>query len=193
MKYSVKKGDNVLVLSGKDKGKQGEVLEVVRETGRVKVAGVNIQAHHKKPRSKDDKGGILKTEGAIDISNVQVVCPTCKKATRVAHSLVDGKSVRVCKKCGATLDGAKKAVKSTKPATKPAKTEKAEKAPKVEKVEAPKKEAKVEAKKPATKTAEKATKPAAKTTKAAAEKPATKTTKTTKTTTKTATAKGKKA
>lgn len=176
MKYSVKKGDNVLVLSGKDKGKQGEVLEVVRETGRVLVAGVNIQAHHKKPRSKDDKGGILKTEGAIDISNVQVVCPTCKKATRVAHSLVDGKSTRVCKKCGASLDVKKVA----KPATKATKAEKAEEKP-------------AETKKTVAKTAETKTK-TAKTTKAAAEKTTKTTKKTTKTATKTAkTTKGDKA
>ena len=62
MKLSVKKGDNVLVIAGKDAGKTGEILEVNREAGRVKVAGVNIQAHHNKPRSKDDKGGIIKTE-----------------------------------------------------------------------------------------------------------------------------------
>lgn len=116
MKLSVKKGDNVLVITGKDAGKTGEILEVNRENGRVVVAGVNIQAHHKKPRSKDDKGGIIKTEGAIDVSNVQVVCPVCKKATRVAHKEVDGKMVRVCKKCDATLDVAKKAAKSSKKA-----------------------------------------------------------------------------
>ena len=116
MKLSVKKGDNVLVIAGKDAGKTGEILEVNREAGRVVVAGVNIQAHHKKPRSKDDKGGIIKSEGAIDVSNVQVVCPACKKATRVAHSEVDGKKARICKKCGATLDVAKKAVKSSKKA-----------------------------------------------------------------------------
>ena len=116
MKLSVKKGDNVLVLTGKDAGKTGEILEVNREDGRVVVAGVNIQAHHKKPRSKDDKGGIIKSEGAIDVSNVQVVCPVCKKATRVAHKEVEGKSVRVCKKCGAILDSAKKAAKSSKKA-----------------------------------------------------------------------------
>ena len=103
MKLSVKKGDNVLVIAGKDAGKTGEILEVNREAGRVVVAGVNIQAHHKKPRSKDDKGGIIKTEGAIDVSNVQVVCPVCKKATRVAHKIVDGKKIRVCTKCGAEL------------------------------------------------------------------------------------------
>ena len=115
MKLSVKKGDNVLVIAGKDAGKTGEILEVNRENGRVKVAGVNIQAHHNKPRSKDDKGGIIKTEGAIDVSNVQVVCPVCKKAVRIAHKEVDGKMVRYCKKCGATLD-TNKAVKNSKKA-----------------------------------------------------------------------------
>lgn len=123
MKLSVKKGDNVLVLAGKDAGKTGEVLEVNRQDGRVVVANVNIQSHHRKPRSKDDKGGILKTEGAIDVSNVQVVCPVCKKATRISHVIENEKSVRVCKKCGAKLDAkastkttAKKTAKSSKKA-----------------------------------------------------------------------------
>lgn len=115
MKLSVKKGDNVLVIAGKDAGKTGEILEVNREAGKVKVAGVNIQAHHNKPRNKDDKGGIIKTEGPIDVSNVQVVCPVCKKAVRVAHKEENGKMVRFCKKCGATLD-TKKAVKNSKKA-----------------------------------------------------------------------------
>lgn len=120
MKLSVKKGDNVLVLTGKDAGKTGEVLSVNVENSRVVVNGVNIQSHHKKPRSKDDKGGIKKYEGAIDVSNVQVVCPACKKATRVARKEEDGKTVRVCKKCGAVLDvqaqKAKKPAKSSKKA-----------------------------------------------------------------------------
>ena len=114
MKSCIKKGDNVLIIAGKDAGKTGEVLEV--KDGRTIVAGVNIQSHHNKPKNKDDKGGIIKSEGAIDISNVQVVCPSCKKATRVAHSIVENKSVRVCKKCGATLDVAKKSAKSSKKA-----------------------------------------------------------------------------
>jgi len=116
MKLSVKKGDNVLVITGKDAGKTGEVLEVNKENGKVVVSDVNVQSHHRKPRSKDDKGGIIKSEGAIDVSNVQVICPECKKATRVAHKEVDGKSVRSCKKCGAALDVAKKAVKNSKKA-----------------------------------------------------------------------------
>ena len=113
MKLSVKKGDNVLVIAGKDAGKTGEILEVNREDGRVKVAGVNIQAPHNKPRSKEDKGGIIKTEGFVDVSNVQVICPVCKKEIRFAHKEEDGKSVRFCKKCGATID-TKKAVKNSK-------------------------------------------------------------------------------
>ena len=115
MKLSVKKGDNVVVIAGKDSGKTGEVLEVNKENGKVVVSQVNIQSHHKKPISKDDKGGIIKSEGAIDVSNVQVICPECKKATRVAHKEVDGKNVRSCKKCGAVLD-VKKAVKNSKKA-----------------------------------------------------------------------------
>ena len=116
MKLSVKKGDKVLVLTGKDAGKTGEILEVNREDGKVVVEGVNIQAHHKKPRSKDDKGGIIKSEGAVDASNVQVVCSVCNKATRIAHKVEDGKSVSICKVCGASLDAEKKAVKNSKKA-----------------------------------------------------------------------------
>ena len=115
MKLSVKKGDNVLVIAGKDAGKTGEILEVNADNGKVVVAGVNIQAHHKKPRSKDDKGGIIKFEGAIDVSNVQLVCSECKKATRIAHKIEDGNKVRVCKKCGAVLE-LKKTAKSSKKA-----------------------------------------------------------------------------
>ncbi len=125
MKLSVKKGDNVLVLTGKDAGKTGEILEINRENAKVLVAGVNIQTHHKKPRSKDDKGGIMKTEGYIDASNVQIVCPVCKKATRISHSEIDGKKNRVCKKCGTSLD-----------AIKPAKTTKSKTADKAEKTTA---------------------------------------------------------
>ena len=116
MKLSVKKGDNVVVIAGKDAGKTGEILEVNKENGKVVVSQVNIQSHHRKPRNKDDKGGILKSEGAIDVSNVQIICPVCKKATRVAHNIVDGKSVRICKVCGASLDAEKKAAKSSKKA-----------------------------------------------------------------------------
>lgn len=130
LNLSVKTGDKVVVITGKDAGKQGKVLATSPEKHRVIVEGVNIVAHHNKPRSAQDKGGIVKTEGAIDVSNVMLVCPTCGKATRVGHKVVDGKTVRVCK-CGAVLDKkfekTAKAEKTEKTAKKAVKTENAEK------------------------------------------------------------------
>jgi large subunit ribosomal protein L24 len=105
-KLHVKKGDKVLVIAGKEKGKMGEVIATNCAKSTVVVSGVNIQTHHNKPKSKDDKGGIVKVEGPINSSNVQLVCPTCGKPTRIAHKIVDGKSVRVCKNsgCDAVID-----------------------------------------------------------------------------------------
>ena len=110
---NIKKGDTVVVIAGKDSGKVAEVLACYPKDNRVTVKGVNVVTKHNKPRSAQDKGGIVKVEGKIDASNVQLVCPVCGKATRVAHKEVDGKNVSVCKKCNATIDGAKKATKST--------------------------------------------------------------------------------
>ncbi len=114
MSLNVKKGDTVLVLAGKDKGKSGKVLVAQPADNSVVVAGVNIIAKHKKPRSAQDKGGIIKKEGKIDASNVQVICPTCGKATRINNVMVDGKKIRQCKKCSANIDeAAKKETKKT--------------------------------------------------------------------------------
>ncbi len=112
MKLTVKSGDNVVVITGKDKGKTGKVTAVYAETNRVLVDNVNIVSKHQKPKSQQDKGGIFKRPAPIDASNVQVVCPVCNKATRVSHKEIDGKKVRICKKCGASLD--KEYVKQTK-------------------------------------------------------------------------------
>ena len=117
---NIKKGDNVVVIAGKDKGKVAEVLACFPSESRVTVKGVNIVTKHNKPKSAQDKGGIAKVEGKISVSNVELVCPVCGKATRVAHKEVDGKNVRICKKCGANMDNAKKATKETKTATKSA-------------------------------------------------------------------------
>lgn len=102
-KTNVRRGDKVVVITGKDKGKQGTVLAASPKTKRVVVEGVNIVSRHTKPRSAQDKGGIIKRESAIDISNVMPVCSACGKPTRVSHKLVDGKSVRVCK-CGSVIE-----------------------------------------------------------------------------------------
>ncbi len=102
----VKVNDNVLVLTGKYKGKQGKVLKTDPKAGKVIVEGVNIVSKHEKARKANETSRILTEESFIDASNVEVVCDKCGKATRVAHSLIDGKKVRVCKKCGASLDKA---------------------------------------------------------------------------------------
>ena len=103
-KMHIKKGDNVVVLSGDDKGAQGEVIAVSPEEGKVLVKGVNIIHKHVKPRKQGDNGGIIDAEGAIYASNVAIYCPTCKKGVRVKHEVVDGKKVRVCAKCGRKFD-----------------------------------------------------------------------------------------
>lgn len=111
-KIHVKKDDQVVVISGKDKGATGKVLKVVPETGRVYVEGANIVTKHKKARTQNDASGRLEVEGSIDASNVMVVCPKCGKATRVARKVnEDGSKDRVCKKCGAVISNIKKASK----------------------------------------------------------------------------------
>ena len=101
---NIKKGDKVVVLSGKDKGKEGLVLEAMPKAGKVVVEGINVVSRHTKPRRQGEQGGIVKKEAAIYACKVQRVCPKCNKATRPAHKLLaDGKKVCVCKKCGAEI------------------------------------------------------------------------------------------
>ena len=96
----IRSKDTVVVITGKDKGKEGKVLVASPKTGKVVVEGVAIATKHQKPRQQGVPGGIIKKEAAIDASNVMLVCPKCGKATRHAVKLADGKKVRVCKKCG---------------------------------------------------------------------------------------------
>ena len=139
---NVRKGDNVMVITGKDKGKSGKVLAVQTKKGRIYVEGVNIAAKSKKPRSAQDKGGILKREGTIDISNVMIICPSCKQVVRVRHEDAPAssvvKTIRVCAKCGASLDEKKTVKKAAakKTVAKKADSEKAEKAVAVEETKA---------------------------------------------------------
>lgn len=112
MSMTVKKGDTVLVIAGKEKGKTGKVLEVFPKDNKVLVDGINIVTKHKKARSQQDKSEIVKKAAPFEVSNVMVVCGTCGKATRIAHKEINGKNARVCKKCSASLD--KEFVKATK-------------------------------------------------------------------------------
>lgn len=103
---NVKLNDNVLVITGKDAGKQGKVIATSPKNNTVKVEGVNLQSKAKKARKANEVSQIVKQEGAIDASNVMVVCDACSKPVRVKHSVIDGKKVRVCPKCGAVMDKA---------------------------------------------------------------------------------------
>ena len=99
----IRKGDNVQVLSGNDKGKTGEVLEVIQKEDKVVVKGVNVRKKHVKARKQGDESGIIPVECAIPASKVNVVCPKCGKVTKVGYRVDGDKQVRVCKKCGAEL------------------------------------------------------------------------------------------
>ena len=100
---NIKKNDKVVVISGKDKGKEGKVLVANPKAGKLVVEGVNVATKHQKPRQQGQEGGIIKVETPIYVSKVQLVCPKCGKATRVAYKVEAGKKSRVCKKCGAEI------------------------------------------------------------------------------------------
>ena len=104
-KMNVKKGDKVVVLSGKDKGKESVVLRAMPAEGKVVVEGVAVVKKATKPNAQNQQGGIIEKEAAIDASNVMLICPSCGKPTRVGHKSgeLNGKktAIRVCKKCGA--------------------------------------------------------------------------------------------
>jgi large subunit ribosomal protein L24 len=117
----VKKNDTVVVLTGKDAGKTAKVLVALPKENKVVVDGVNVQKKHKKARSAQEVSSIVNQSGAINASNVLVICPACEKATRVAYKVVDDKKVRICKKCGAVLDATKEAKEVAKTSKKKAK------------------------------------------------------------------------
>ena len=121
---NVRSGDTVEIITGKDCGKQGKVIVTNPEKGTVIVEGLNMVTKHKKPRSAQEQGGKVERERAIDVSNVALVCPVCKKTTRVNHVLGEnGKYVRTCHKCCAVIDA-----KAEKKAAKKASTRKSKKA-----------------------------------------------------------------
>ncbi len=109
---NIKTGDTVMVIAGnriKDVGRTGKVLKVMPKEERVVVQGRAMVIRHTKPRQQGQQGGRIEKEGTIHVSNVMLVCPSCKRPTRVGHDFVDGKDgkkikVRVCKNCGKKID-----------------------------------------------------------------------------------------
>lgn len=95
----IKKNDNIIMLSGKDKGKQGKILRVFSERGKAMIEGLNLMIKHIRPRKQGEKGERVEMPRAVSIGKVQVVCPKCSKPTRVAWQIEGDKKERVCKKC----------------------------------------------------------------------------------------------
>ncbi len=100
---NLKKGDNVIVIAGRDKGKTGTIQKVIPESNRVVVEGVNLRKKCKKPTQANPDGGIVEIYAPIDASNVALVDPKTKKPTKIGHKIVNGKKVRVAKKSGTVL------------------------------------------------------------------------------------------
>ena len=104
MSLNIKKGDQVIVLTGKSKGEKGKVISVLTAKEMVVVEGCNLVTEHVKPRRSDEQGGIVTKEAPLHVSNVMLICPKCGKPTRIGHKIyADGKKDRVCKKCGETF------------------------------------------------------------------------------------------
>ena len=101
---NIKKGDNVLIISGKDRGKRSTVEKVMPKANRVIVVGANISKHHLKPSKKNPHGGIIDKLSPIDASNVIIICPRCSQPTRVGHKITTQKKMRICQKCRESLD-----------------------------------------------------------------------------------------
>jgi large subunit ribosomal protein L24 len=99
----IKKGDTVLVISGKWRGKTGKVLRAFPREFKVLVEGVNIVKKHQRPRRAGEKGQIVEIPKPIHVSKVKLVCPSCKKATRVGYKIEGDEKFRICKKCGAKI------------------------------------------------------------------------------------------
>ena len=104
-KVHVKTGDTVVVLSGKDKGKKGTVMAVSPSERKVIVEKINMVSKHVKPKRMGEPGGIIKAEAAMYADKVQIVCPRCKKPTRIGHKILeDGSKIRICRKCGEAFE-----------------------------------------------------------------------------------------
>jgi len=137
-KFSIKKDDYVMIIAGKDKGKPAQILSIDKKSNRATVEGKGISVKKKavKARKASDKSGIIEMPITIDVSNLMPICAACNKPTRVGHAEVDGKKVRVCKKCGAVLETKKMVEKKSKTTTAVKKRKKSETAQAEEAVKA---------------------------------------------------------
>ena len=96
----IKKGDTVLIITGKDKGKKGKVIEAFPQQNKINVEGVNLVKKHRRPRKEREKGEVIEIPKPINVSNVKLICPRCGQSVRVGYRLAEKKKYRICKKCG---------------------------------------------------------------------------------------------
>lgn len=99
----IHKGDTVLIISGKDKGRVAKILRSLPKEGKILVDGINLKNKHIKPKKQGEKGQVIGVPAPLDASDVKIVCPKCNKAARVGYKLQDGKKFRICKKCKAEI------------------------------------------------------------------------------------------
>ncbi len=102
-KYKLRKDDLVQVIAGKDKGKQGKILKIDREKGKVIVAGANMAKKAMKKKNQSDRGGIAEIEAALHVSNVMIVCKKCGRPVKIGYKIEGDTKKRVCRKCGEAL------------------------------------------------------------------------------------------
>ena len=95
----IKKGDSVLIIAGKDKGRTGKITKALPKESKVLVEGINLKKKHVRPRKDGEKGQVVEIPAMMDVSNVKVVCPKCGKATRVGYTIEKDIKKRICKKC----------------------------------------------------------------------------------------------
>jgi len=95
----IKKEDQVLVISGKDRGRKGKVIEAFPKKGKIVVEGINLKKKHVKPKKSGEKGQIVTTPGPFDVSDVKIICSKCGKTARIAYKIKEKKKYRICKKC----------------------------------------------------------------------------------------------
>jgi len=99
----IHKNDNVMAISGKDRGKTGKVLRVFPKTNKVVIEGINIRKKHSRPKKQGQKGQIIQIPAAMDASNVMLVCSACNKPRRAGYKIFENKRTRVCKNCGSEI------------------------------------------------------------------------------------------
>jgi large subunit ribosomal protein L24 len=99
----IKKGDTVLIISGKDRGRKGKVLEVFPKERKILVEGINLRKKHQRAKRTGEKGQIVEMSVPLDVSNTKLICPKCNKATRVGYKIVENKKFRICKECEQTI------------------------------------------------------------------------------------------